>query len=165
MNRDMTFCLIVRHIISTSIIGLVVEFVVAIDEARVRFTDDALLFFLFFLISQGRGHPWTREDLVPSPHSTETCGSPWDSFRLRGCVPDNSPQLCISQETSWPPGHPIQDAPHIATISRSPFGHQHSQNPRLRQGHTFQIPQSRKKRVPLPPRLRPGIQIIHSCQL
>ena len=27
--------------ISTSIIGLVVEFVVAIDEARVRFTDDA----------------------------------------------------------------------------------------------------------------------------
>ena len=31
---------------STSIIGLVVEFVVAIDEARVRFTDDALIFFL-----------------------------------------------------------------------------------------------------------------------
>ncbi|KAJ5522545.1 hypothetical protein N7527_006660 [Penicillium freii] len=31
------------------IIGLVVEFVVAIDEARVRFTDDALLFF-FVLI-------------------------------------------------------------------------------------------------------------------
>jgi hypothetical protein len=28
-----------------SIIGLVVEFVVAIDEARVRFTDDALSFF------------------------------------------------------------------------------------------------------------------------
>jgi hypothetical protein len=27
--------------IHTSIIGLVVEFVVAIDEARVRFTDDA----------------------------------------------------------------------------------------------------------------------------
>ena len=27
----------------TSIIGLVVEFVVAIDEARVRFTDDAFL--------------------------------------------------------------------------------------------------------------------------
>ncbi|KAJ5404671.1 hypothetical protein N7465_005955 [Penicillium sp. CMV-2018d] len=34
-------------LISTSIIGLVVEFVVAIDEARVRFTDDALLFFFF----------------------------------------------------------------------------------------------------------------------
>ena len=34
---------------STSIIGLVVEFVVAIDEARVRFTDDAqeFLFFVF----------------------------------------------------------------------------------------------------------------------
>ena len=29
---------------STGIIGLVVEFVVAIDEARVRFTDDAQLF-------------------------------------------------------------------------------------------------------------------------
>lgn len=28
----------------TSIIGLVVEFVVAIDEARVRFTDDAFFF-------------------------------------------------------------------------------------------------------------------------
>ena len=35
---------------STSIIGLVVEFVVAIDEARVRFTDDAQL-FLFALSS------------------------------------------------------------------------------------------------------------------
>ncbi|KAJ5814557.1 hypothetical protein N7474_006334 [Penicillium riverlandense] len=36
-----------------SIIGLVVEFVVAIDEARVRFTDDALffLFLRFFFIS------------------------------------------------------------------------------------------------------------------
>ena len=33
-----------------SIVGLVVEFVVAIDEARVRFTDDAL-FFLFLKIS------------------------------------------------------------------------------------------------------------------
>ena len=32
-----------------SIVGLVVEFVVAIDEARVRFTDDALPFFSFFL--------------------------------------------------------------------------------------------------------------------
>ena len=31
---------------STGIIGLVVEFVVAIDEARVRFTDDAKLFGL-----------------------------------------------------------------------------------------------------------------------
>ncbi|KAJ5764158.1 hypothetical protein N7533_002839, partial [Penicillium manginii] len=31
---------------SSSIIGLVVEFVVAIDEARVRFTDDAQIFFL-----------------------------------------------------------------------------------------------------------------------
>ena len=39
-------------LISTSIIGLVVEFVVAIDEARVRFTDDALFFFfLFFFFS------------------------------------------------------------------------------------------------------------------
>ncbi|KAJ5410469.1 uncharacterized protein N7487_004828 [Penicillium crustosum] len=35
---------------TTSIIGLVVEFVVAIDEARVRFTDDAqqFLFCNFF---------------------------------------------------------------------------------------------------------------------
>ncbi|KAJ9490359.1 hypothetical protein VN97_g2900 [Penicillium thymicola] len=32
---------------SFSIIGLVVEFVVAIDEARVRFTDDANLFLVF----------------------------------------------------------------------------------------------------------------------
>ena len=32
----------------TSIVGLVVEFVVAIDEARVRFTDDALSFSFFF---------------------------------------------------------------------------------------------------------------------
>ena len=32
-----------------SIIGLVVEFIVAIDEARVRFTDDALIFFLGFV--------------------------------------------------------------------------------------------------------------------
>ncbi|KAJ5354214.1 hypothetical protein N7541_006778 [Penicillium brevicompactum] len=31
-----------------SIIGLVVEFVVAIDEARVRFTDDAHLFYFYF---------------------------------------------------------------------------------------------------------------------
>ena len=28
-----------------------VEFIVAIDEARVRFTDDALLFFLIFTLS------------------------------------------------------------------------------------------------------------------
>ncbi|KAJ6178683.1 hypothetical protein N7519_009144 [Penicillium mononematosum] len=35
---------------SPSIIGLVVEFVVAIDEARVRFTDDALLFLNFSCI-------------------------------------------------------------------------------------------------------------------
>jgi hypothetical protein len=37
------------HTTLTSIIGLVVEFVVAIDEARVRFTDDAqeFLFFVF----------------------------------------------------------------------------------------------------------------------
>ena len=34
-----------EHKATTSIIGLVVEFVVAIDEARVRFTDDA-----FFLV-------------------------------------------------------------------------------------------------------------------
>ena len=34
-----------------SIIGLVVEFVVAIDEARVRFTDDAHLFFVFVVES------------------------------------------------------------------------------------------------------------------
>ena len=33
--------------LTTSIVGLVVEFVVAIDEARVRFTDDALSFFFF----------------------------------------------------------------------------------------------------------------------
>ena len=37
---------------SSSIIGLVVEFIVAIDEARVRFTDDAIrfLFWGFLLI-------------------------------------------------------------------------------------------------------------------
>ena len=34
---------------SNSIIGLVVEFVVAIDEARVRFTDDAFFFVLYLL--------------------------------------------------------------------------------------------------------------------
>ena len=33
---------------SSSIIGLVVEFVVAIDEARVRFTDDAQEFLFAF---------------------------------------------------------------------------------------------------------------------
>ena len=38
----------------TSIVGLVVEFVVAIDEARVRFTDDALSFFLFSAIDHRR---------------------------------------------------------------------------------------------------------------
>ena len=32
-----------------SIVGLVVEFVVAIDEARVRFTDDALFLIIFLL--------------------------------------------------------------------------------------------------------------------
>ena len=42
-----TLCKTVVLIISTSIIGLVVEFVVAIDEARVRFTDDALIFLFF----------------------------------------------------------------------------------------------------------------------
>ena len=36
---------------TTSIVGLVVEFVVAIDEARVRFTDDAHFFLLFFFFS------------------------------------------------------------------------------------------------------------------
>ena len=35
----------------TSIIGLVVEFVVAIDEARVRFTDDAHIFLPLIVIS------------------------------------------------------------------------------------------------------------------
>lgn len=36
---------------SRSIIGLVVEFIVAIDEARVRFTDDAQQFlFLCFVV-------------------------------------------------------------------------------------------------------------------
>ena len=42
-----------------SIVGLVVEFVVAIDEARVRFTDDALSFFLFFFfcLSPFSPHP------------------------------------------------------------------------------------------------------------
>lgn len=36
---------------TTSIIGLVVEFVVAIDEARVRFTDDAHIFLPLVVIS------------------------------------------------------------------------------------------------------------------
>jgi hypothetical protein len=41
-----------RFVCFFSIIGLVVEFVVAIDEARVRFTDDALFFFVFlYLVS------------------------------------------------------------------------------------------------------------------
>ena len=35
---------------ATSIIGLVVEFIVAIDEARVRFTDDALTFLIFYYL-------------------------------------------------------------------------------------------------------------------
>ena len=35
----------------TSIIGLVVEFIVAIDEARVRFTDDARMFFFAHIFS------------------------------------------------------------------------------------------------------------------
>ncbi|KOS45718.1 hypothetical protein ACN38_g3334 [Penicillium nordicum] len=39
---------------SFSIIGLVVEFVVAIDEARVRFTDDAHPFFWFLWNPQTR---------------------------------------------------------------------------------------------------------------
>ncbi|KAJ5722521.1 hypothetical protein N7488_000556 [Penicillium malachiteum] len=39
---------------STSIIGLVVEFVVAIDEARVRFTDDAHFFFVFLFLFHSR---------------------------------------------------------------------------------------------------------------
>ena len=41
----------IKDLLITSIVGLVVEFVVAIDEARVRFTDDALSFSLssFFL--------------------------------------------------------------------------------------------------------------------
>ena len=38
-----------KGVITTSIVGLVVEFVVAIDEARVRFTDDARFFLPFFL--------------------------------------------------------------------------------------------------------------------
>ena len=42
----------IHSIIYTSIIGLVVEFIVAIDEARVRFTDDALDFpFCFFVLA------------------------------------------------------------------------------------------------------------------
>ena len=43
------FSINLKQMISTSIIGLVVEFIVAIDEACVRFTDDALL-FLFLLV-------------------------------------------------------------------------------------------------------------------
>ncbi|KUM63987.1 hypothetical protein ACN42_g3107 [Penicillium freii] len=39
---------------STSIIGLVVEFVVAIDEARVRFTDDAQQFLFVFENSEAK---------------------------------------------------------------------------------------------------------------
>ena len=35
----------------SSIIGLVVEFIVAIDEARVRFTDDALIFLFANILS------------------------------------------------------------------------------------------------------------------
>ena len=40
-NTDKEICF------KKSIIGLVVEFIVAIDEARVRFTDDAHSFCLF----------------------------------------------------------------------------------------------------------------------
>ena len=36
---------------AASIVGLVVEFVVAIDEARVRFTDDAFFFALFLFLT------------------------------------------------------------------------------------------------------------------
>ena len=40
-----------KKFFQASIVGLVVEFVVAIDEARVRFTDDAFLFpFLFIFL-------------------------------------------------------------------------------------------------------------------
>ena len=39
-------CSKIKNLLITSIVGLVVEFVVAIDEARVRFTDDALSFIL-----------------------------------------------------------------------------------------------------------------------
>ena len=51
-----------------SIIGLVVEFVVAIDEARVRFTDDAYL--IQFLISQSLsigGSAFHQASVIPSP--------------------------------------------------------------------------------------------------
>ena len=37
-----------RQMYMTCIVGLVVEFIVAIDEARVRFADNADLFLLFF---------------------------------------------------------------------------------------------------------------------
>ena len=40
-----------------SIVGLVVEFVVAIDEARVRFTDDAFSFFLLFFSLRTTNQP------------------------------------------------------------------------------------------------------------
>lgn len=46
-----------------SIVGLVVEFVVAIDEARVRFTDDAFLFALF-IFSFPAPHTQTTTELV-----------------------------------------------------------------------------------------------------
>ena len=50
---------------TTSIIGLVVEFVVAIDEARVRFTDDAHSFLLFLFLSIHMLQV-TSEDIRPS---------------------------------------------------------------------------------------------------
>ena len=40
----------INPILQRSIIGLVVEFIVAIDEARVRFTDDAFFFCLYFFL-------------------------------------------------------------------------------------------------------------------
>ena len=46
---------------SFSIIGLVVEFVVAIDEARVRFTDDAHLFFGFCGIHRPDSSLWSKK--------------------------------------------------------------------------------------------------------
>ena len=44
-----SYCGYTENRTTNSIIGLVVEFVVAIDEARVRFTDDALSLFCPFV--------------------------------------------------------------------------------------------------------------------
>ena len=52
---------------STSIIGLVVEFVVAIDEARVRFTDDAHLFLFSPNIHQHLQYPLGEVTIFISP--------------------------------------------------------------------------------------------------